>query len=140
MSDKIHFTDGLKPSSQIGAALECLEVTIDERRGVGEASYTYRLLEGPLDTALKKLMEEAGEVALAAKDIEAAEVPSRDALIDHLRYEAGDVIYHLMVVLARYGVSVDELAAEMNTRMAEDAIALREGVALLDQEHIKRGK
>lgn len=139
MSEKYYITEGPVPASQLGAALECLAQTIEERRAAGEESYTYRLLTGPVDGPLKKLLEEAGEVVLAAKDVEAA-TEERDVLVDHLRYEAGDVIYHLMVVLARYGISPDELAAEMNTRMTEDAIALRDGVALLDPEHIKRGK
>ena len=140
MTNKVHFTEGEQPASQIGAALEHLQQTIEARRSAGEESYTYRLLSGSPDTVLKKVMEEAGEVALAVKDVEAADAAERDAHIDHMRYEAGDVIYHLMVVLARYGVSLEEMAAEMNTRMTEDAIALRGGVALLDQEHIKRGK
>ena len=61
--------------------------------GRGEESYTHRLLAGAPDAALKKVMEEAGEVALAAKDVEALpcvpDAPSaeRDAAIDHLRYE-----------------------------------------------------
>ncbi|MBQ3106425.1 MAG: phosphoribosyl-ATP diphosphatase, partial [Eggerthellaceae bacterium] len=69
MSDKIYYTDGLRPTSQVGAALECLASTIHERRDAGEGSYTYRLLTGKLDTLLKKLVEEAHETALAAKDV-----------------------------------------------------------------------
>lgn len=145
MSDKVYYTEGEKPVSQMGAALESLFATIEERRGAGEKSYTYRLLNGSPDTVLKKVMEEAGEVALAAKDVEAAaagsgDAAARDAAVDHLRYEAGDVVYHLLVALARYGVTLDEFAAELNSRMTEDAIAKRHGVAMLQKEHIKRGK
>ncbi|MCI8366363.1 MAG: phosphoribosyl-ATP diphosphatase [Eggerthellaceae bacterium] len=163
--DKIYFTEGERPISQVGSALETLAQTIHDRRDAGEGSYTYRLLSGSVDAPLKKLMEEASEVALAAKDVESwaassiaatlgfeaaageeadavsVQLPAEyDEAIDHLRYEAGDVVYHLLVILERYGISLDEFAAEMNARMTEDAIALREGVAMLQPQHVKRGK
>ena len=36
---------------------------------------------------------------------------------DHVRYEAADLIYHLMVVLEAEGVNLNELAGELNARM-----------------------
>lgn len=142
--------DRPQPESQIGAALESLAHTIHERRNAGEKSYTYRLLTGDLDKLLKKLVEEAHETTLAAKDIavldavaaenpEAVSETARSAEIDHLRYEAGDVVYHLMVLLERCGISLDEFAAEMNSRMTEDEIKLRGGVVMLKPEHVNRG-
>lgn len=129
--------DRTPPVSQIGAALESLARTIHERRDAGEKSYTYRLLEGDIDTLLKKLVEEAHETTLAAKDVEVPGSPSSE--VDHLRYEAGDVVYHLMVLLERCGISLDEFAAELNSRMTEDEIASREGVVLLKPEYRNRG-
>ena len=142
--------DRPQPESQIGAALESLAHTIHERRNAGEKSYTYRLLTGDLDKLLKKLVEEAHETTLAAKDIaaldavaaenpEAVSETARSAEIDHLRYEPGDVVYHLMVLLERCGISLDEFAAEMNSRMTEDEIKLRGGVVMLKPEHVNRG-
>lgn len=142
--------DRPQPESQIGAALESLAHTIHERRDAGEKSYTYRLLMDDLDKLLKKLVEEAHETTLAAKDIAALDAVAaakpdavdeklRSAEVDHLRYEAGDVVYHLMVLLERCGISLDEFAAEMNSRMTEDEISLRQGVVLLKPEHINRG-
>ena len=134
--------DRPQPESQIGAALESLAHTIHERRDAGEKSYTYRLLMGDLDKLLKKLVEEAHETTLAAKDIaalDAVAVAKPDAVDEKLRYEAGDVVYHLMVLLERCGISLDEFAAEMNSRMTEDEISLRQGVVLLKPEHINRG-
>ncbi|MFR5093004.1 MAG: phosphoribosyl-ATP pyrophosphatase [Adlercreutzia equolifaciens] len=123
------------PASQIGATLEALAATIAARRDADEASYTYRLLTGNVDGVLKKVMEESGEVALAAKDVEgwatsslaaavaleAASAGAGDAVsdaeaadegagaplsvqlppeygeaVDHLRYEAAGVVYHLL--------------------------------------------
>ncbi len=80
---------------------------IESRRAADpEESYTARLLNGPEDKLLKKIAEEAGEVIMAAKDGDT----------EHLRYEIGDVVYHLLVVMARYGVSPDDLAAELAAR------------------------
>ncbi len=52
------------------------------------------------------MVEEACEVALACKD--------RDH--DHIRYEAADLVYHLLVALAYHGVALDELAGELDAR------------------------
>lgn len=168
MAEKTYVPEGeTAPASQIGASLETLAATIEARRSTGEESYTYRLLTASPDAVLKKLMEEAGEVALAAKDVEgwatssvAAALafeggagrptepdelsvqlpPEYDEAINHLRYEAGDVIYHLLVILARYGISIEELAAEMNSRMAEDDISVHEGMVRLRPECVNRGR
>ena len=163
MSDKSYIPSGEEaPALQIGSTLEALAATIAGRRGAGEESYTYRLLTSSPDEVLKKVMEEAGEVALAAKDVEAWATsslaaalaaagadgaadelavqlpPEYDAAIDHLRYEAADVVYHLLVVLERYGIDLDEFAAELNNRMT-DAERPNGGVRLYE-EHVERGK
>lgn len=156
MNDKTYIPEGeTAPASQIGATLEALFSTIEARRDAGDESYTYRLLSGKLDTPLKKVMEEAGEVALAAKDtqrmLDACEAHARshpemrevfqgrcEAEVDHLRYEAADVVYHLLVVLARFGIGIDEFAAELNNRMRDDERP--EGAIRLVDEHVQRGK
>ena len=166
MSDKTYLPAGeVPPASQIGATLEALAAIIAERREAGEESYTHRLLSGPADEVLKKIMEEAGETALAAKDVESwatSSLASRLAFeesmgrdvdegtiqvelpleyfqaVDHLRYEAADVVYHLMVVLERYGIDLDEFAAELNDRMTEGERP--QGGVRLYEEHVRRGK
>ena len=90
-----------------GDVIEELFAVIEARRGADESeSYTARLLNGPEDSLLKKIAEEAGEVIMAAKDADQ----------DHLRYEAGDLMYHLLVVLARYGLTPFDLAGELTSR------------------------
>ena len=143
------------PASQIGATLEALAATIAARRDADEASYTYRLLTGNVDGVLKKVMEESGEVALAAKDVEGWATSSLAGLwrwrrlsvqlppeygeaVDHLRYEAADVVYHLLVVLERYGITLDEFAAELNNRMTEGERP--HGAVRLHDEFVRRGK
>lgn len=91
----------------IGATMAGLAAVIHGRRDASpEESYTARLLTGKEDGLLKKVVEEAAEVVMAAKD--------RDH--DHIRYEAGDLVYHLLVVLERYGVTLEELAGELDAR------------------------
>lgn len=91
----------------IGATLERLWAVIGSRREADSAaSYTARLLQGDQDGVLKKVVEEACEVALACKD--------RDH--DHIRYEAADLVYHLLVALVYHGVALDELAGELDAR------------------------
>ena len=58
------------------------------------------------------------------------------AQVDHLRYEAADVVYHLLVVLERFGVSIDEFAAELNNRMTDEERPV--GAVRLHDEFVKR--
>ncbi len=159
MSDKTYVPgDEQAPASQIGATLEALAGTISARREAGEESYTHRLLTGGADAPLKKVVEESNEVALAAKDVEAAQAmlaglagheashqgmaaafaAKADAACDHLRYEAADVVYHLLVVLERYGIGIDEFAAELNNRMTDEERP--KGAIRLHPQFVKRGK
>lgn len=93
--------------ADLGQTLEGLGAVIHGRREASpEESYTAKLLQGKEDSLLKKLAEEASEVIMACKDNDH----------DHIRYEAGDLVYHLMVVLERYGVTLEELAGELEAR------------------------
>ena len=64
-------------------------------------------------------------------------IPEGEA-VDHLRYEAADVVYHLLVVLERYGITLDEFAAELNNRMTEGERP--HGAVRLHDEFVRRGK
>lgn len=91
----------------IGVTLKGLAEVIHGRREASpETSYTARLLTGPEDKLLKKVAEEATEVVMACKDDDH----------DHIRYEAADLVYHLLVTLERYGVTIEELAGELDAR------------------------
>ena len=94
-------------NGDIGKTLSGLAAVIHGRRDANLAeSYTARLLQGEEDSLLKKLAEEASEVIMACKDNDH----------DHIRYEAADLVYHLMVTLERYGVTIEELAGELDAR------------------------
>lgn len=126
-------------ASPIGATLEALAATIDQRRSATSESYTHRLLEGKLDSLLKKVSEESLETCLAAKETDLLPAGAQQAAsTDHLRYEAADLIYHLMVLMARFGISNDDLAAELNARMTPKERP--QGARVMDHDHINRGK
>lgn len=91
----------------IGETICGLAEVIGSRRDADpEKSYTALLLKSGEDKVLKKVVEEAVEVALACKDHDH----------DHIRYEAADLIYHLLVALEYHGVGIDELAGELDAR------------------------
>lgn len=101
-------TANVKPGD-MGKTLAKLTAVIAQRDAADvspEESYTARLLKGPEDYRLKKVVEEACEVTLAVKDDDH----------DHVRYEAADLIYHLLVVCHASGVTLEELAGELDAR------------------------
>ena len=69
-------------------------------------SYTVTLLEGGVDLAGRKVAEEATEVLLAAKNDESAESAGTDRHETRglLAGEAGDLLYHALVLLAERGM------------------------------------
>lgn len=99
-------TPNVQPADFGAVIAELAQVIAARRDASPEESYTARLLQGPADTPLKKVVEEACEVTLACKDADH----------DHIRYEAADLVYHLLVVLERYGVGLGELAGELKAR------------------------
>jgi phosphoribosyl-ATP pyrophosphohydrolase/phosphoribosyl-AMP cyclohydrolase len=98
---------GAGATTQGFAWLESLWATITERAASrAPGSYTARLLDGGVDLAGRKVAEEATEVLLAAKNDEAAELAGADRLgtQDLLAGEAGDLLYHALVLLAQRGL------------------------------------
>ncbi|MDR2035124.1 MAG: phosphoribosyl-ATP diphosphatase [Coriobacteriales bacterium] len=93
----------------LARTLQSLTRVIHERRNADPSeSYTAKLLTGELDQLLKKIGEESTELVMAVKDDNH----------DHIRYEAADLMYHLLVVLERSGISPQELAGELDARMS----------------------
>jgi len=95
------------PEPAIGVVLAEVFAVLESRKAeMPEDSYTAKLLQGPQDKLLKKIGEEASEVIIAARDHDPKQ----------LCYEIGDLLYHLMVVMVREGLTLDEMAAEMAGR------------------------
>ncbi|MCY4622170.1 MAG: bifunctional phosphoribosyl-AMP cyclohydrolase/phosphoribosyl-ATP diphosphatase HisIE [bacterium] len=101
------------PAPQGFADLERLWQTITDRITAASTtgSYTLRLVEGGPSATGRKLIEEASELAEAA-------LLHNTGRADHGRVaeEAGDVIYHLLVLLAERGVSAGAVVAELASR------------------------
>jgi phosphoribosyl-ATP pyrophosphohydrolase/phosphoribosyl-AMP cyclohydrolase len=80
--------------------LEVLWETIRSRAADRPAgSYTVRLIDEGVDAVARKVIEEAVETALAAKDHAVGAADDR-----RVSEEAADVIYHLLVLLAERGI------------------------------------
>ena len=115
-----------------------------------EGSYTTKLLRGGAAAMGAKVTEEAAEVVEAAQQLQSAQQllatqrlqtthsgaqPQPDAatseLRQHLIYEAGDVVYHLWVLLGSFGITVDELRSELQRR---------EGTSGLEEKRLRNDK
>lgn len=80
------------------------EVVVSRARTRPAGSYTSRLLEGGPEGPGRKLVEEATEVLLAAKDHATGTADER-----RVAEEAADLVYHLLVLLAERGVEISQV-------------------------------
>lgn len=97
------FSKGPIPPNDIIATLWRV---FDERKaGQSDSSYTVKLMKNR-NLLLKKIAEESSEVIIAAKD------KKREEII----YEAGDLLYHLMVLLYDEGISMRDIYKELEAR------------------------
>lgn len=97
-------------NTTIGERLISLQRTIKNRKeNPQEGSYTNYLFEKGLDKILKKVGEETSEVIIAAKN------PSKEELC----YEAADLMYHLSVLLEESGLSWQDIALELESRVKD---------------------
>ena len=90
-----------------GSILDKLYLTIQDRKVHPSAeSYTSTLLTGGVDKVLKKVVEEASEVALAAKG----------GRKDEIIYETADLLFHTLVALGYADVKPEEVYKELANR------------------------
>jgi phosphoribosyl-AMP cyclohydrolase / phosphoribosyl-ATP pyrophosphohydrolase len=110
------------PSERLGqgfAWLETLWSTIASRASARPAgSYTAELLAGGVDAVSRKVVEEATEVVLAAKDDAGAEASGADrtATHEHLAEETADLLYHALVLLVERGATPRDALAVLQVR------------------------
>ncbi|MEM1226063.1 MAG: phosphoribosyl-ATP diphosphatase [Planctomycetota bacterium] len=95
--------------------MQTLRQRADERP---EGSYTTKLINGGVDAIGDKVREEALEFIEAAGE-------SGESGRQHAIYEAGDLLYHAMVLMAWRGIDLDEVVTEL---------ARREGTSGLDEK------
>jgi phosphoribosyl-AMP cyclohydrolase / phosphoribosyl-ATP pyrophosphohydrolase len=103
----IDFKKDMDSSPEGQSIIDELYRVIKERiKEKKDGSYTYLLHKKGLDEILKKIGEEAIEVLLAAKHQE-----KKDII-----YEAGDLLYHLLVLLAEKDIKPAQLFEELGSR------------------------
>jgi phosphoribosyl-ATP pyrophosphohydrolase/phosphoribosyl-AMP cyclohydrolase len=101
---------GSQRSDTLGAVVDSLSETIARRADADPSvSYTARLIVDP-NLAARKTLEEAGELAFAAKDT--ATGASDQRVVE----EAADLMYHLLVLLAQQEVDPQRVADELVSR------------------------
>ena len=77
-----------------------------------EISYTAKLAQGKENSLLKKIVEEAGELCFAIKDKDRGEII----------YEGADLVYHVLVALAKERIDPDLIKQELKRRFGISGI------------------
>jgi len=96
------------------SVLHDLEAVIAARKGADpESSWTAKLLAKGPEKCAEKFGEEAIEAIIAAAKGDS----------ENLTYEAADVLYHLLVMLAARDIALDDVLAELARRQGTSGIA-----------------
>lgn len=100
--------------------LQRLSVTLEQRKGAAaESSYVASLYAKGTDAICKKVAEEAAESIMAAKDGD----------LRHIVYEVTDLWFHSLVLLSHFGLSADDVLAELRRR---------EGISGIDEKKARK--
>ena len=89
-----------------GVIEDVFSVIQDRKREMPEDSYTAKLLGDGVDRISQKVIEEAGEAAIAAVK------GDREAMVG----EIGDLLYHALVLLAATGARPEDVWEELRQR------------------------
>ena len=95
------------------------DLLMDRKETLPEGSYTTYLFQKGLDKILKKVGEESTEVIIAGKAEDKAETI----------YEIADLTYHVLVLMAQMGISVEEVKKELAGRQVIDHKVKQEKMA-----------
>lgn len=102
-----------KTPDAFGGILERLYQTVQGRkRSPKPDSYVSSLLQGGADKVLKKVVEEAGEVVLAAKGGKKEEII----------YETADLLFHTLVALGYHDIKPEEVYQELAGRFGKSGL------------------
>jgi len=97
--------------------LQRLMETLEARKNASpESSYVAKLFSKGEDAILKKIGEEATEMILASKSGDRS----------HLVYETADLWFHCLVLLAKNGLSADDVLNELARREGLSGLAEKE--------------
>ena len=101
--------------------LDTIAATVAARRDANpQTSYVASLNEKGIDKILQKVGEEAVEVILAAKNADSSVSDSAEVI-----NEVADLVFHILVVLDRLGISHNDVMA---------ALAARQGISGLEEK------
>lgn len=101
------FTNSVFGEEKEKFALESLySLLLQRKRDLPEGSYTTYLFQKGLDKILKKVGEESTEVIIAGKAEDKAETI----------YEIADLAYHVLVLMAQMGITVEDVRDELSSR------------------------
>jgi len=101
--------------------LNRLAELLEQRKSADpQSSYVAKLYAKGMDSILKKVGEEAAETIIAAKGGDA----------EQIIYETADLWFHTLVMLAKAGLSPDDVLKEL---------ARREGLSGLDEKANRKG-
>ena len=92
-----------------------MQVIEDRKANPSSRSYTAQLLASGVDGIGAKVLEEASEVVVAAREEGAA---GRE----HLVHEAADLVYHLFVLLGYRDVELKEIESELACRFGTSGL------------------
>lgn len=100
--------------------MDRLEALLRERKAAAspEGSYTQKLFARGTDRIAKKVVEEAGEVILAAKAFEGEASETRR---EEFLGEAADLVFHLDLLLVNAGLSLQDAVEVLKARHAARA-------------------
>lgn len=97
------------------------ETLLERRNADPTSSYSAKLMANGPDAILKKIGEECAELIMAAKDGKKLNIV----------WESTDVIYHVMVLLAFNGLTIDDVMHELRRR---------EGISGIDEKAAREKK
>jgi phosphoribosyl-ATP pyrophosphohydrolase len=119
----------LPPSEHSQDVLARLAAVIESRKGAvpgqADVSYVGRLLRLGPDAFLKKIGEEATEVVMAAKDTDHGADKAK------VVSEIADLWFHCMIALSYYGLSPNDVIAELQRR---------EGTSGIDEKALRKAQ
>ena len=105
------FTNPIFGEDESKSQLESLyQLLLGRKKDMPEGSYTTYLFQKGLDKILKKVGEETTEVIIAAKAEDKAETV----------YEIADLAYHILVLMAQQGITVEDIRKELAGRHVID--------------------
>ncbi|MGA8516440.1 MAG: phosphoribosyl-ATP diphosphatase [Burkholderiaceae bacterium] len=106
-------------------SLDQLARVLQSRKGGDpDSSYVARLLHKGPEAFLKKIGEEATELVMACKDADYSGASTQAKAQAHSKIvnETADLWFHSMVALAHYGLSPQDVIAELDRRVGTSGL------------------